>query len=55
MDRAIEFQQPVSAFPFGVIVVRAASNRMLHLRPLVRAILNAVAATKPGEVQHVAA
>lgn len=54
MDRSIEFQQPLSVFPFGV-VVRAASNRMLHLRPLVPAILGAIAATKPGEVQHVAA
>ncbi len=28
MDRGIVFQQPVSTLPFGIVVVRAASNRM---------------------------
>jgi len=53
MDRSLEFQQNVSALPFGVVVVRAPSNRMLHLRPLVPAILDAIAATSPGQLQRV--
>lgn len=55
MDRGIAFQQPVSTFPFGIVIVRAASIRIQHLRPLVPAILAAVAAAKPGQVQQVGA
>jgi hypothetical protein len=39
MDRSIEFQQRVSTLPFGIALVRARSNRMEHLRPLVASIL----------------
>jgi hypothetical protein len=55
MDRGIEFQQQISIVPFGMIVVRARSNRMQHLSPLVPAILAAIAATKPDHVQRVGA
>jgi len=55
MDRAIEFQQNIPALPFGVILVRAESNRMPHLRPLVPAILDAIAAARPGQLQRVGA
>ena len=55
LDRNIEFQQNIPALPFGVIVVRAVSNRMIHLRPLAAAILVAVAASKPGQLQKVGA
>ena len=55
MDRAIEFQQNIPALPFGVILVRAESNRMPHLRPLVPAILDAITAAKPGQLQRVGA
>ena len=48
MDRGFEFQQQVSTLPFGIVVVRARSNRMQHLSPLVPAILAAIAAIKPG-------
>ena len=36
MDRSIEFQQLLSTLPFGIVLVRARSNRMQDLRPLVR-------------------
>jgi hypothetical protein len=55
MDRGIEFQQQISTLPFGIVVVRAPSNRMQHLSPLVPTILDAIAATKPGRVQRVGA
>jgi hypothetical protein len=53
MDRGIEFQQPISALPFGIVIVRAASNRIEHLRPLVPAIIAAIAAIEPGRVERV--
>jgi predicted nuclease of predicted toxin-antitoxin system len=53
MDRGIEFQQQVSTLPFGIVIVRARSNRMQHLTPLVTAILAAIAAAKPGQIRRV--
>jgi hypothetical protein len=55
MDRGIEFQQQISIVPFGIVIVRARSNRMQHLSPLEPAILAAIAATQPGHVQRVGA
>ena len=55
MDRSIEFQQRISTLPFGIVLVRARSNRMQDLRPLVPSILAAVDAVKPGLVQRVGA
>jgi predicted nuclease of predicted toxin-antitoxin system len=53
MDRGIEFQQNVSVLPFGVVLIRAPSNRVVHLQPLVPDILDALAAVKPGELRRV--
>lgn len=53
LDRNIEFQQNIPSLPFAVLVVRAISNRMIHLRPLLPDILAAVEAAKPGYLQHV--
>ena len=55
MDRNLELQQPLARQPFGVVLVRAASNRMLHLRPLVPAILEALEGLRPGELRRVGA
>jgi predicted nuclease of predicted toxin-antitoxin system len=55
MDRGIDFQQQVSTLRFGIVIVRARSNRMQHLSPLVPAILAAIAAAKPGRVKRVGA
>jgi hypothetical protein len=55
MDRGLEFQQNISALPFGVLLIRADSNRMVHLVPLVPAILEALSAIKPGRVYRVGA
>ena len=54
-DRSVEFQQPISMFSFGIVIVRAVSNRMQHLKPLVPAILAAIAATTPGQAQRIGA
>ncbi len=53
MDRGIEFQQNVSVLPFGIVLLRAPSNRMAHLQPLVPAILAALAQLQPGQVRRV--
>jgi predicted nuclease of predicted toxin-antitoxin system len=55
MDRGIEFQQQIRALPFGIVVVRARSNRMQDLRPLVPSIIAAIGAIKPGLVRRVGA
>ena len=55
MDRGMEFQQPIPVLPFGIVIVRAVSNRLQHLTPLVPAILAAVDAIKPGQIQRVGA
>ena len=53
MDRNLEFQQPLSRQPFGVVVIHAQSNRMVHQKPLVGAILTALSGLTPGELRRV--
>jgi predicted nuclease of predicted toxin-antitoxin system len=55
MDRNLEFQQSLARQPFGVVLATAASNRMLHLRPIVPAILAALHSLRPGELRRVSA
>jgi hypothetical protein len=52
-DQNLEHQQGISTRPVGVVVVRARSNRMEHIRPLVPELLDAIEAVKPGHVMHV--
>jgi hypothetical protein len=35
IDRGIEFQHEVATLPFGILLVRTAANRMVHLEPLI--------------------
>ena len=53
MDRKLEHQHDMSVLPFGLIVVRAHSNRMQDLRPLVGEMQDALARVRPGMVQYV--
>ena len=53
MDRNIEFQQNIPTLPFGIILVRAASNRMVHLRPLMPVILEVLQGLRKGELRRV--
>jgi hypothetical protein len=55
MDRSLEFQQDISALPFGVLLIRAISNRVVHLAPLVPAVLAALPDIKPGRLHRVGA
>lgn len=53
MDQNLPRQQSVTQLPFGVIVVHAASNRLVDLRPLASALLRAITVTKAGDLQQV--
>ena len=53
MDRGIEFQQHIPILPFGIVLVRAQSNRLQDLKPLVPSILAAFLAAKPGLIRRV--
>jgi predicted nuclease of predicted toxin-antitoxin system len=55
VDKNLAVQQITDALPFGVIVLRASSNRLADLRPLVPQILTALTLLQPGTVVTVAA
>jgi hypothetical protein len=52
-DRNLEYQQNVRAAGLGVVVLRARSNRLPDLLPLVPALLEALLGLRPGQVAHV--
>ncbi|MFA6959410.1 MAG: hypothetical protein WC205_01510 [Opitutaceae bacterium] len=54
VDKNLPSQQKTAALPFGVIVLRAPTNQLTDLRPLVPQILAALAALRPGQVVTVA-
>jgi hypothetical protein len=53
VDRNLEFQQNVRASGMGVVLVIATTSRLKELRPLVPAMLAAIAEVKPGQVIRV--
>lgn len=53
VDKGVEFQQKVSALPFGVVALRAPSNDVDDLRPLMPAVLAALPALRPGQLVRV--
>jgi hypothetical protein len=53
VDRNLSFQQNLPAFAIAVIVLRARSNRLSDLRPLVPELLASIPAAKPGTVTYV--
>jgi hypothetical protein len=55
VDKSIPFQQRLTNRPFAVIVLRAKTNRLADLLPLVPALLRALDEIKPGEVREVTA
>ncbi len=55
MDRKLERQHDLTKCPFGVVVIRARSNQMQDLLPLVDELLEAVTTVKPGQVTRVGA
>lgn len=55
MDRGLPHQQDLSDLGLGVLIVRAPSNRMEHLKPLVDTISRALWNLRPGQVRTVSA
>ena len=55
MDKNLQFQQNLAAHAIAVVLIRARSNRVNDLRPLVPQILAAVAASEPGTIRVVGA
>ena len=55
LDRNLEFQQNIKMLPFGVVVVRSASNRMSDLIPHISSIIAAASKVSPGQVEQAGA
>ncbi|MDI6773130.1 MAG: hypothetical protein QME77_11190 [bacterium] len=53
MDQNLPFQQNLVAATLGVVLVRAPSNRLIHVLPLVPDILVTLSGIQPGEVRRV--
>ena len=53
VDRGIEFQQEVAGVPFGVVALRARSNDIVDLRPLMPAVLSALGTIAPGQLLRI--
>lgn len=55
VDKNLPAQQKTAALSFGVVVLRAPSNQLTDLRPLVPQILTALTALQPGSVMILSA
>ena len=53
VDRKLPYQQRLAQRPFGVVVLRAATNRIQELAPLVPALLAELPTVTPGSVRSV--
>ena len=52
-DQNLEYQQELSKFSIGVIILAAPTNRFPDLKPLVPKILENLEKTRPGKPQRV--
>jgi hypothetical protein len=52
-DRNLSFQQNVKKFSIFVAVLRAKTNRLADLRPLVPMLLTALKSAEPGTVSFI--
>ena len=53
MDRGLPHQQNLKGIGLRILIIRAPSNRMVHLRPLVDSIMKTLAAMSPGQLRQV--
>ena len=53
VDRNLSFQQNLPEFAIAVVVLRASSNRLADLRPLVPELLARILSTKKGAVEYI--
>ena len=52
-SRGLQHQQDLSTLQLRTVVIRAPSNRMVHLKPLVGSILNTLASLPLGKMREV--
>jgi hypothetical protein len=50
VDKRLPQQHKTSALPFAIVLLRAKSNRMIHVFPFAPAILRRLAGFQPGHV-----
>ncbi len=55
VDKNLQFQQDLRQRPFAIAVLRATSNRIHDLLPLVPKLLSALPAINPGQVPEIQA
>ena len=55
VDRNLEYQQSFEGLSLAVIIIHAPSNDVRVLRPLMPAVVAAIAQARPGVVTHVSA
>ena len=53
VDKGLPNQQNLAKRPFGVVILRAKTNRLADLRPLVPGLRLAITELRPGEVREV--
>ena len=53
VDKSVPFQQKLDDRPFAVVILRAKTNRLADLLPLVPHLLRALEGVSPGEVRLV--
>ena len=53
VDRNLAFQQNLTSFNLGVIILHAPSNRLEDLLPLVQPLVEIIDNVQPGQVIHV--
>ena len=50
VDKNLPRQQKIKDLPFAIVVLRAQSNRLIHVRPLAPEILRRLPGFQPGRV-----
>ncbi len=53
VDRNLTFQQPVADLVLAVVILRARTNRLVDLKPLVPGLLRVLPTVQPGKVTFV--
>lgn len=53
MDSGLQFEQNLKDLPIAVVMIRAASNDIDDIRPLLPALLKALTTLKPNQITHV--
>jgi hypothetical protein len=54
VDKGIQYQQRLDDRPVALVLLRAPSNRLPDLLPLLPALLQVLSEVKPGEVREIA-